>query len=814
MIHSLGRAAKQFSEQKTGIYLLPDSPWMQYATYNSLATLWQERKTFLRRSIELTRGEVTRLLSSSAPNEPNALDGNKLTAQEILERKNQKRLKKAEKLRQKQCNAEMSREEIATRSFYRWEMKENLRERRLMRDEESVAQLLRRKEKEMQKLAAEQLMLLSNNRAGGAGLPGAGAGGSDGVVLNSALAAEIRAKRDLQFTYEQRRRELKDLTIERRKMKEEQASMLIEDELSKELRDLDRVERQRLAYVKEFGEDQELLEAMQGDGHGEGDGAGVAALTPSQRAALTPSQRATLSKAAAATPKTLFGIELRFINLKTQRLNLAALDNNPTTALPIPPWLPTPVDFATWNVKKQNAHIKLHYKVHFAQQMALQRQSKEVKRLNRLETKAYKIWLGKYQVCELQAMENELKYIEAEELLQEFQKKLQDLTENVSKVTMYCYEKGKEELRLSTEVDKKKAFAREKENELKNAESFYALCLRKEKNKQKLKKKISVACKFIDTDSINGFHQRFATELLRERLYMSYFTLIVTQIVNKSEIIIFEKKMMSLQHELTANKRLLSDRHDVMHSLVREMRVDEMLRMKRSFLNTKLFPKHRASLLSGLFQRWVRYYYWNRGHQDAFKLKYETIKRQLDLNRKYAKQLNASSSSNSSSNNDKDGREDAPTIFQQVNERPLRCTKCYNFYLGSGNHSMACCSHSGIYHMSCPSGCPAPGLTALCSVHRKQRWSCCNNTDSKAVGCGRKYHCPPENDPIYDGIMEKLNERDARQISELDAALEVVQKEDYPRQVASKKREQIEAIEEQLSEARKIVAKFKDLKFL
>lgn len=59
------------------------------------------------------------------------------------------------------------------------------------------------------------------------------------------------------MNYERRRQELKDLTIERRHREEDQARMILEDQEGRLLREIDKIERQRMLYKKEFGFEEE-----------------------------------------------------------------------------------------------------------------------------------------------------------------------------------------------------------------------------------------------------------------------------------------------------------------------------------------------------------------------------------------------------------------------------------------------------------------------------------------------------------------------------------------------------------------------------
>jgi len=104
----------------------------------------------------------------------------------------------------------------------------------------------------------------------------------------------------------------------------------------------------------------------------------------------------------------------------------------------------------------------------------------------------------------------------------------------------------------------------------------------------------------IPSESVNGFYQRFATQLLRERLYLTYFRQIVESMVTRAEIIATERKIMKLQEELTINKVKLIDRIQAKQYLLNDIRRDEFLRMRRSLLNQKFFPRNRRAVVSSI----------------------------------------------------------------------------------------------------------------------------------------------------------------------------------------------------------------------
>lgn len=78
---------------------------------------------------------------------------------------------------------------------------------------------------------------------------------------------------------------------------------------------------------------------------------------------------------------------------------------------------------------------------------------------------------------------------------------------------------------------------------------------------------------------------------------MTYFRQIVDSMVTRAEIIASERKIMKLQEELTINKEKLLERMRAKQFLLNDIRRDEYMRMRRSFLNEKLFPKNRRNVV-------------------------------------------------------------------------------------------------------------------------------------------------------------------------------------------------------------------------
>ena len=153
---------------------------------------------------------------------------------------------------------------------------------------------------------------------------------------------------------------------------------------------------------------------------------------------------------------------------------------------------------------------------------------------------------------------------------------------------------------------------------------------RRAKQRDKIKRKVVENCLWIDTDAITGFHQRFKTELLRKRLYWSYFKRILDSIITRAEIIASERKMMGIQELLSANNATLVERSMQMKERWQEIQRDEYMRMRKSKLNLKFFGRHRREVLHQRFSSWVRFFLWNRGHREALPA-LRAFKRQMDM---------------------------------------------------------------------------------------------------------------------------------------------------------------------------------------
>lgn len=707
-----GRVARFASERLSGI-LFPNPVWMQFGTYHLLSEIWKERKDSLKRRIEVNRGQASK--SAAATARP------VLDAAQIAARKEARRKRKAEKRRQEKMNSEMAAEDRRCKEFYRWELKENLRERRIMREEDRVAAKLRKEEKAL-KAAQES------------------AYGAAGVVDVHKASS-----------YEERRQELKDIALERRRQLEDRAHMVVEDKLSEALREVDRLERQRKKYIAEFGMDDDL-DGLDGE------------------------------------------------------------EQKKKKIIKIPEWMKKVPDvWDDWDAEKQMKYIDFHSNIRMRMKIIEKKAELEARRLAKLERKSTKEWEDLYSVAQQKNMESELEMMNFEEESKEAECALIDLKDNIRKISIFCREKGEEELSARTVLRRNEENARRRDRELKDATDWLELCLKRAKNRDKVKRRVTANCKWVDTDSITGFQQRFLTIELQKRLFRDYFLKVAHWIANRAETVATERRLLRLQETLSVNREALDERMHAMRVVWRSTQRKELMRMRRSLLNKKFFPLHRRRTLSETFGGWLRFFLWNRGHREAFEMKFEVLKRQLDIDRQFKEQLQSNKATRDSKQASKDSFK---TTIQRHKDRPVQCKLCLTFYLDGQNNSTSCAFHPNPYGVYCPRTCANPGLSALCSAHKLRRWKCCDQTKPNAAGCSRRYHLPPDSDPVYDKILERVNERDREHTAKIDDRLAKARRENWKGVVYTLGMGQVHAIEDETALDRAAAERFKDLKFV
>lgn len=557
--------------------------------------------------------------------------------------------------------------------------------------------------------------------------------------------------------FERKRQELKDIALERRFIADELAHMIVEDELSTAFREIDRAERARKNFLDQMGGEEE-------------DGLNV--IAPPEKLVIDIS--------------------------------------NP------PDWMVLPPDWVRMNRLAKEKFMYQKFQLKFHQDNIPKKVAVHHKILDKAEEKSMFEWTERYNALRIRDLQAEYDTVIAEEECKESESTLLGLRENIRKLGVYCQQKGMEELRANSNVRDLEELARRRDKEYKSASDWVAVCLHRSKQRAKVKRRVEADCKWIDTNAINGFHQRFKTELLRKRLYRDFFIQVMTLITNRAEIIATERRLMKIQEKLSVNRHTLTHKIKMMKEVWLEYRRETYMRTRRSELNKKFFPHTRKQILQQRFVGWVRYFFWNRGNREAFELKYELLKRQMDIDRQFKQQLETNRAKRLKAENvEKTAVEvtAAPTLMERHRERAVECVNCKQLYLESQNTSMSCQYHPMKFTSECPKTCPNPGLTALCISHRKKRWPCCDKGQENISGCARRYHIPIDSDPVYDKIMTRVIERDDDQLNELDEKLDEIRKEEWPQKAQEMKRAKVFKVEDELIAERKIAEKAKDLKY-
>jgi hypothetical protein len=718
-----GKRHKYAVEKVSGI-IFPHPHYMQYATYRLMTQVWKQRKVELQMKIDANKGLAAKVEASNEKPE--------LTPKQIADLIYSRKKKKEEKERQARMNAEMAAEEEHARAFYEWELKTQLRERREMRVEDELSKELRVEEKKMEEVEASAYAV-------------------------SAGVEEEAKKKVVVTSYDRRRRELKELTLERQRREEDRAFMIVEDKLSSLLREQYRHEQQRLELLKEIGMDIDDVLNL---------------------ADFEPAKPATADSAQAAQEPEV------------------------PKSVKIPPWLHIPAQWDDWDIKKQIEFVKFESNMRLRYRKVEKMAEKEERKLDRLEARSYRDWSNYYAVYEQRELESELGVMMSEEETKEAEQGLIDLEENIRKIGIFCREKGEDELRLKAELRRRETFARMRDSELTDASDWLELCIRRLKDKEKLRKRILNDCTWVDSLTITGFYQRFRTESLRDRLYTAFFTRTVYWVVNRAEILANERKLMNLQENLTVNYENLTEREVSLRRLRRSLKRKDRMSMRRSLLNEKFFPLSRRALLMEKFSGWIRYFFWNRGHRDAFHMKYEVLKRQLDIERMFKQQLRQDQMEVEDKNTGGPNR-----VMQKHMERPVQCKDCNTFYLECANTSMSCHYHPGSYGMYCPRTCKNPGLSILCSSHKIRRWNCCDSTRLDEVGCRRRHHVPLPSDPVYDRLMTKITEIHREANADLNRKVDSARRHDWPGRLRQIKQGQVIHIEDAVAKEREKVAR-------
>lgn len=607
--------------------------------------------------------------------------------------------------------------------------------------------------------------------------------------------------------YERRREHLKEVAVARRKRAEERARMVVEDDRSRSARaywlvaDAEARNRKELADLGEEGEEDEVTGALRAEAEEERE----------KKEREEEDARRQAEEVARVAAEVV------------PELDLVPLEDPDDEAMfvDLPFWLDTPRGWDDMSYVEQTIVVKYWTGVRQRKKRIDRSVARGYARLEQLQAASHKEWTERNRLKELESNQAELKCLLVEEEMKEAESKLSDLKINQGHIRQYARAKGDLELREKSDLRRKLALATRRGEELKHSETWMKVCIQRQKVRDRQYEKVVVNCQWIDTDSITGFRQRFRTDVLFHKLYMNYFQELARGIVLRAETVATERLVMKTQELLTTNKIAIVDRATFLKMHAKDQRREDMMRMRRSLLNERLFPMHRREVLLQRFSGWMRFYFYKRGMREAFTCKYEVIKQQMDIDRKYKEQLKnenrqiapTTAKSPYISPVKKTNDTSNYTVMQRHRERSNQCKTCRNFYLESQNNSFACSFHPNPYGVFCPKMCPNPGFTPVCASHRIRRWRCCDATREGASGCSRMYHMPPDSDPIYDKVMAKVEVRDEEWIGDLDERLEIARAEKYPDILQKTLATQVIRTEEEVGKVRRVAERYHQLKW-
>ena len=172
----------------------------------------------------------------------------------------------------------------------------------------------------------------------------------------------------VQSTFDKRRAELKASALERGRVADELARMVLEDARSRLLQEIDRADRMRLQFEKEFGivEESEVVGAVD-------------------------------------ELNTRGGAETGLMQFETVK---------------VPQWMEVPAGWENWTLAQQKSFVRRAKAVRVLRRRIQRNISIDRKRMERYEARSRGDWEEGQLRAELRALESELEAMEAEETLQ------------------------------------------------------------------------------------------------------------------------------------------------------------------------------------------------------------------------------------------------------------------------------------------------------------------------------------------------------------------------------------------------------------
>jgi len=405
----------------------------------------------------------------------------------------------------------------------------------------------------------------------------------------------------------------------------------------------------------------------------------------------------------------------------------------------------------------------------------------------------------------------ELEWMEVEEEAKLVERELRVNSENVRKVTLYCQMKGQEEMRAKALSRKLRGTADKDLKAVEDALEFFEKCSAELDRCKRVKFRVDIDTEFTDTSAICGFLQRYESPVLFQKLRHLYFWTLAGIVANRAELIATERRLMRINEELVSNEEETKTKTKDLAQLWKEQKRSDLMRMRRSELGTKMFTKWQNSILTKVFEGWVRFWMWHQGMRNAFNLKYALIKQELDLKRLHPETRDAKERKQNTmaTGDDKRDANSKKTLLQQHQSKPIQCRLCGIFYLEGHNTDRSCRYHPGEYKTACPSWCP--GLSTNCMSHRTRRWTCCDVREKGKfgnTGCQSRFHMPPEKDPDYKAAVDLKDEFFVNEFTKLGREGEEVKTANWALQAKKIKIQQLDDIKDHVEEERKVVRRF------
>ena len=128
----------------------------------------------------------------------------------------------------------------------------------------------------------------------------------------------------------------------------------------------------------------------------------------------------------------------------------------------------------------------------------------------------------------------------------------------------------------------------------------------------------------------------------------------------------------------------------------------------------------------------MRFFLWNRGHREAFELRYELLKRQMDLDRQFKEQLKRKNEREAlnglpdvlvTNHAEKQRNGLGPTAMYRHREHVVYCQDCKAPYLESQNHSLSCRFHTAKFAMTNAHGCQQSPTTPSLELYSRLYFS-------------------------------------------------------------------------------------------